>query len=105
MVSAALPIPVVKSVAEVVAVHPATPARPSVTWTMPRLALAVAPGAAEPRLALAGAVIESTPRTTATLELHRGSVLPDRQLLPGSAELTVLARVRFPVSGSLTETE
>src|ERR1700735_3268939 len=63
MVSAAVPIPVVKSVAEVVAVHPATPARASVTWTMPRLALAVVPGAAEPRLALPGAVIESTPRT------------------------------------------
>src|ERR1700733_627931 len=105
MVSAAVPIPVVKSVAEVVAVHPATPARASVTWTMPRLALAVVPGAAEPRVALAGAVIERTPRTTGMLELHRGSELPDGQLLPGAAELTVLTRLRSPVAGSLTETE
>src|ERR1700677_4019939 len=105
MVSAARPAPVVKSVAEAVAVQPATPARSSVTWTIPRLPAAVPPGAAEARLALAGAVIESTPRTTRMLELHCGSELPDMQLLPGSAELTVLASVRLPVSGSLTETE
>ena len=72
---------------------------------MPSSALTVPPGAAAPRSALAGAVIKSTPVTTATVVPQRGSVLADGQLLPGVAEVTVLASVRSPVSGLLTVTE
>ena len=32
-------------------------------------------------------------------------MLPGRQLLPAAAEVTVLARILFPVSGLLTVTE
>jgi hypothetical protein len=42
---------------------------------------------------------------TVTDEEHRGSVLPDPQLLPADGEVTVLARRWFPVSGVLTVTE
>ena len=42
---------------------------------------------------------------TVTVAEHRGSVLPDPQLLPAAAELTVLARMWFPVSGLFTVTE
>jgi hypothetical protein len=97
MVSDAVPRPVVKSVEETVAVHPVRPSRSSVTWTTPSPAPEVPPGAAAPRSALAGALIESTPVTTGTLALQRGSELPGGQLLPGVAELTVLARLRSPV--------
>ena len=57
MVSAGVPLPVVNPVAETVAVQPAPNPRLSVTWTTPRLALMVPPEAAEPRSALAGAVV------------------------------------------------
>ena len=42
---------------------------------------------------------------TVTVAVHRGSVLPDPQLLPAEAELTVLARMWLPVSGLFTVTE
>jgi hypothetical protein len=57
MVSAAEPPPVVKFVADTVAVHPATPGRQSVTVTVPIEALIVPPGTALPRLAVSGTVI------------------------------------------------
>lgn len=57
MVSAGVLSPVVKSVAETVAVQSAPKPRPSVTWTVPSAALRVPPGAAEPRAAVAGAVM------------------------------------------------
>ena len=40
-----------------------------------------------------------------TVLAHRGSVLPLAQLLPAVAEVIVLARLLFPVSGLLTVTE
>ena len=42
---------------------------------------------------------------TATVAVHRASVLPDAQLLPAVAEVTVLARTPPPVSGLFTVTE
>ena len=36
---------------------------------------------------------------------HRGSALPDGQLLPAAADVTVLARILLPVSGLCTVTE
>jgi hypothetical protein len=42
---------------------------------------------------------------TGTLTVHRGSVLPDAQLLPVVVEVTVLARMPPPVSGLSTVTE
>ena len=49
------------------------------------------------------AVIVST--ATGTVAVQAGSVLPAAQLLPGVAEVIVLARILFPVSGLLTVTE
>ena len=37
--------------------------------------------------------------------MHRASVLPAGQLLPGVADVTVLTRILSPVSGFLTVTE
>src|ERR1700721_3102637 len=51
MVSAGVPAPVAKRVAETVAVQSAPKPRSSGTWTMPSPALRVPPGAAAPRLA------------------------------------------------------
>ena len=42
---------------------------------------------------------------TVTVVAHRGSVLPEPQLLPVLAEVTVLARIWSPVSGLCTVTE
>ena len=42
---------------------------------------------------------------TGTLTAHRESLLPAAQLLPAVAEVIVLARILFPVSGLLTVTE
>ena len=104
MVSAGVPVPVAKLLAETVAVQPAPKPRSSVTWTVPSPALRVPPGAAEPRLAVAGAVMESGPATTATVTAQPG--LPDApgQVLPVAVEVTVLAIMPVPVSGSLTVT-
>src|SRR6202050_5427192 len=52
MVSAGVPAPVAKLVAETVAVQPAPKPRSAGTWAGPRSALRVLPGAAEPRLAV-----------------------------------------------------
>ena len=105
MVSAGVPLPVVNAVVATVAVQLAPNPRPSVTWTVPRLALMVPPGAAEPRLALAGAVMDRTPLTTVTVAVQPGLVLPDGQVLPVAAETAVLARTWLPVSGLATVTE
>jgi hypothetical protein len=42
---------------------------------------------------------------TVTALTHRGSLLPLAQLLPAVAEVIVLARTLFPVSGLFTVTE
>jgi hypothetical protein len=42
---------------------------------------------------------------TGTLTAQRESVLPAAQLLPVVVEVTVLARILFPVSGLFTVTE
>jgi hypothetical protein len=41
---------------------------------------------------------------TVTVEEHRGSVLPDGQLLPAAVEVTALVRIMLPVSGFFTVT-
>ena len=43
--------------------------------------------------------------STVTVLAHRASVLPLAQLLPAVAEVIVLARLLFPVSGLFTVTE
>ena len=43
--------------------------------------------------------------STETVEVHRGSVLPDGQLLPAVVEVMVSTRTLSPVSGSFTVTE
>ena len=104
MVSAGVPVPVVKPVEATVAVQSAPKPRSSVTWTVPRPALRVPPGAAEPRLAVAGAVMVSGPATTATVTVQPGLPDPAGQVLPGAVETAVLARVPVPVSGLLMVT-
>ena len=104
MVSAGVPVPVAKLVAETVAVQPAPKPRSSVTWTVPRPALRVPPGAAEPRLAVAGAVMVSGPATTATVTVQPGAAGPAGQVLPGAVETTVLDKAPPPVSGLFTVT-
>ena len=61
------------------------------------------PGVVAPVLADTAIVRPGT--STVTVLAHRGSVLPAAQLLPAVAEVIVLARVLFPVSGLLTVTE
>ena len=57
-------------------------------------------------MAVAGLAVMAMVRTeTLTLLEHRVSVLPLAQLLLDVVEVTVLARVLFPVSGFLTVTE
>ena len=59
-----------------------------------------------PGLAVAGLAVMAMVRTeTLTLLEHRVSVLPLAQLLLDVVEVTVLARVLFPVSGFFTVTE
>ena len=65
----------------------------------------VPPGATEPRLALAGAVMDRTPPMMATVTVQPGLVLPDGQVLPGAAETAVLDRTLPPASGLFTVTE
>ncbi len=105
MVSRGEPTPVAKLVAETVAVQLAPKPRSSVTWTVPRLALRVPPGAAEPRLAKPGAVMESGPATTATVTVQPGLPDPAGQVLPVTVETTVLDKAPVPVSGSFTVTQ
>ena len=62
----------------------------------------------EPGVVLALFAVTATfsPGTsTGTVDEHRGSVPPDGQLLPAAAEVTVLTRLWFPVSGLATVTE
>ena len=105
MVSAGVPVPVVKAVVETVAVQLAPKPRLSVTWTVPRSALMVPPTEAEPRLELAGAVMVRTPPMTVTVAVQAGPVLPAGQVLPVAAETAVLDRTLPPVSGLSTVTE
>ena len=104
MVSAGVPAPVAKLVPETVAVQPAPKPRSSVTWTVPRPPLRVPPGAAEPRVAVAGTVMESGPATMATVTLQPGPGGPGGQVLPVAVEVAVLVRVPLPVSGLVTVT-
>src|ERR1700678_2733577 len=104
MVSAAPP-PMVKSLADTEAVQSAPKPRPSVTWTVPRLDSMVAPGGPEPRAALAGVVMDNGPLMTPVVTVHWPPLVPDGQLLPAAAEVTVLVRVVPPVSGLLMVTE
>ena len=104
MVSTGIPVPVLNALVATVAVQLAPNPRWSVTWTVPRLALMVPPGAAEPRLALAGVVMDRAPATTATMTVHPGLV-PAGQVLPGAVETTLLDRNLPPASGLLTVTE
>src|ERR1700722_769695 len=105
MVSAGVPVPVAKPLAETVAVQLAPKPRSSVTWTMPSPPLRVPPGAAEPRLAVPEAVMESGPATTATVTLQTGLADPDGQLLPVAVETTVLDKTPWPGSGLFTVAE
>src|ERR1700735_3094791 len=105
MVSAGLAAPVVKSLEDTEAAQSAPKPRPSVTPTVPRGEEMVVPGAPEPRAALAGAVIDSGPVMTAVVTAHGGMSVPGGQVLPGAAEVTVLARLVPPVSGLSTGTE
>jgi len=61
------------------------------------------PGAGVPVLAVSAIVRPGT--RTVTVFAHRVSVLPLAQLLPAVAEVRVLVRILFPVSGLLTVTE
>ena len=98
MVSTGMPVPVLKALVATVAVQLAPNPRLSVTWTVPRFALMVPPGAAEPRLTLGGVVMDRAPAMTATVTVHPGLV-PDGQVLPGAAETAVLDRNLLPASG------
>ena len=104
MVSACVPVPVAKPVDATVAVQSAPKPRSSVTWTVPRPEPSVPPGGPDPRLAVAGTVMVSGPATTATVTAQSGPGLAAGQVLPGTAEITVLDRVPGPVSGFLTVT-
>ena len=53
----------------------------------------------------ADAAISRPGTSTVTVLVHRASVLPAGQLLPGVAEVIVLTRILSPVSGLLTVTE
>src|SRR6266536_5885876 len=99
MVSASVPVPVAKPVDATVAVQSAPKPRSSVTWTVPRSELSVPPGGAEPRPAVAGTVMVSGPATTATVTAQSGPGLAGGQVLPGTAEVTVLDMVPGPASG------
>ena len=61
------------------------------------------PGVGVPGLAVSAIVRPGT--RTVTVFAHRVSVLPLAQLLPAVAEVRVLVRILFPVSGLLTVTE
>ena len=61
------------------------------------------PGVGVPVLAVSAIVRPGT--WTVTVFAHRASVLPLAQLPPAVAEVRVLARILFPVSGLLTVTE
>ena len=61
----------------------------------------VAPGVVEAVLA----VLVMVRPCTLTVAVQRASVLPAKQLLPEVADVIVLARILFPVSGLLTVTE
>ena len=99
-----MPVPVLNALVATVAVQLAPNPRLSVTWTVPRFALMVPPGAAEPRPTPAGVVMDRPPATTATVTVHPGLV-PDGQVLPGAVETTLLDRNLLPGAGLLTVTE
>src|SRR5580700_4873028 len=98
MVSAGALLPVLKSVADTVTVHPAPSPRSSVIWTLPRLPLIVPPVTADPRKAAAGAVIDSGPLMMRTVAVQPGRGAAGGQVLPGTEDVAVLVRTRLPVS-------
>ena len=51
------------------------------------------------------AVLTIVRTETTTVAVHRASRLPLAQLLPAVVDVTVLARIPFPVSGLFTVTE
>ena len=61
----------------------------------------VAPGVVEAVLA----VLAMVRPCTVTVAVQRASALPAKQLVPAVAEVIVLARILFPVSGLFTVTE
>ena len=78
MVSAGVPVPVVKLLVDAVTVQEAlSRARLSVAVTVPSAPEMVVPGAPDPRLAAVGAVIVSSPLVTANVTVVPGS-LPAR---------------------------
>src|ERR1700723_3121135 len=95
MVSFGVAVPVVKLVADAVAVQVAlSRARSSVTVTCPpRSEEMVLPGAPEPRFAEAGAVIESAPLVTVKVTVVFGSPAAG----PPAAVLVVAAHAAVPV--------
>jgi hypothetical protein len=77
MVSSGVAVPVVKSVADAVAVQEAlSRARSSVTVVAPTSPVMVVPGAPEPRSAAVGAAIVSAPLVTAKVTVVFGSPGP-----------------------------
>jgi hypothetical protein len=102
MVSAEVAPPVVKSVDDATAVQAAaSAARVSVTTTFPpSVPVIVVPGSPEPRLALAGAVIDSAPTLTAKVTVVFGSPPPGppADLADGVAGAFVAADAAVAVS-------
>src|SRR5689334_12808338 len=101
IVSAAVPPPVVKSVVETLAVHAATSApRVSVTVTEPSWAEVVnAPVATEPRLPLAGALIERVPavkvKVVVVAAAWAGEVMAAAHARANAPTAAKAARMRF----------
>ena len=104
MVSAGLPLPVVKSVEDTVEVQSAPKPRLSVTWMVPRLLLMVAARGCGAEVAAAGAVRVRGPAMMPVMAVHWLRRSPGA-VAAGAAEVAVLARMSFPVSGLLTVTE
>src|SRR5882724_7341469 len=90
--------PAVKSPHDTDASQSAPKPRSSVTWTGPRFDSITLPGGPAPRSALAGAVMVSVPLTMLEVTVH-GPPASTGQLLPASAEVTVLVMLVPPSSG------
>src|ERR1700722_17410451 len=98
------PEPVVKLVADTVAVQFAPKPRLSVTLTVPSLARRLLPGAPLPSEAAPGTVIDSDPATAVVVAVQVGPGLAGGQVLPAAVEVAVLVSTRPPVSGLATVT-
>src|ERR1700761_8921806 len=102
MVRRPAPLPVVKFVADTVAVQLAPNPRSSMTSMVPRFPDSVVPGAALPSEAVPGTSMDSGPGTTGIVTWQAALVLPGGQVLPAITEATVLVRDLVPASGSST---